>query len=164
MKQQTKFVFSLSNFISPNRALKGPSIKSKKKMFEILSALLASDKETPISENIIYQKLYERERIGSTGIGKGVAIPHCRVQEVSLTRMAIIVLDEPIVYDAPDDQLVDIFLAVIFPEKVRDIHLKFLSKVAKFLRDENFRETLRAAENNKALFEILSDSSYQDHE
>ncbi len=163
MKQQIKVVFSLSNFISPNRALKGTSIKSKKKMFETLSALLASDKETPISENIIYQKLYERERIGSTAVGKGVVIPHCRIPELNLTRMAIIVLDEPIEYDSPDDLPVDIFLAVIFPENVRDIHLKFLSKVAKFLREESFRDILRSAENNKALFDIISDSSYQDN-
>ena len=131
-------------------------------MFETLSFLLASDKETPISENIIYQKLYERERIGSTAIGRGVVIPHCRIPELSLTRMAIIVLNDPMEYDTPDNQLADIFLAVIFPENVKDIHLKFLSKVAKFLRDDRFREKLRETESNNDLYELLLDSNHQD--
>lgn len=124
-------------------------------MFETLSFLLAQDEQTSVSENKIYQKLYERERIGSTAIGKGVVIPHCRISEIHLTRMAIIVLNTPIDYDTPDNQPADIFLAVIFPENVRDIHLKFLSRIAQALRDDQFRDQLRQAENNKGLYHIL---------
>lgn len=124
-------------------------------MFETLSFLLAQDEQLPVSENKIYQKLYERERIGSTAVGKGVVIPHCRIAEIHLTRMAMIVLNTPIDYDTPDNQPTDIFLAVIFPENVRDIHLKFLSRVAQALRDEQFRDQLRQAENNKDLYHIL---------
>ena len=124
-------------------------------MFEVLSRILSPTGDDQVSENFIYQKLYERERIGSTGIGRGVVMPHCRVPNLSITRLAIIVLNEPIDYDTPDDLPADIFLGIIFPEDARDIHLKFLSNIAKMLRQDSFRKKLRDTGDNEQLYDFL---------
>ncbi|MFT6834035.1 MAG: PTS system nitrogen regulatory IIA component [Francisellaceae bacterium] len=146
---------TFSSFISPSRTLRGTNIKSKKKMFEVLSRILSPVGDDQVSDNFIYQKLYARERIGSTGVGRGVVMPHCRVPNLSITRLAIIVLNEPIEYDTPDDLPADIFLGIIFPEDARDIHLKFLSNIAKMLRQDSFREKLRATQDNEQLYDFL---------
>jgi PTS system nitrogen regulatory IIA component len=148
-------VSTFSSFISPSRTLRGTNIKSKKKMFEVLSRILSPVGDDQVSDNFIYQKLYARERIGSTGVGRGVVMPHCRVPNLSITRLAIIVLNEPIEYDTPDDLPADIFLGIIFPEDARDIHLKFLSNIAKMLRQDSFREKLRATQDNEQLYDFL---------
>jgi len=148
-------VSTFSSFISPSRTLRGTNIKSKKKMFEVLSRILSPVGDNQVSDNFIYQKLYARERIGSTGVGRGVVMPHCRVPNLSITRLAIIVLNEPIEYDTPDDHPADIFLGIIFPEDARDIHLKFLSNIAKMLRQDSFREKLRATQDNEQLYDFL---------
>lgn len=124
-------------------------------MFEVLSRILSPVGDDQVSDNFIYQKLYARERIGSTGVGRGVVMPHCRVPNLSITRLAIIVLNEPIEYDTPDDLPADIFLGIIFPEDARDIHLKFLSNIAKMLRQDSFREKLRATQDNEQLYDFL---------
>jgi PTS system nitrogen regulatory IIA component len=145
---------NLSNFIIPERVLKGALVKSRKRIFEVLAHLL--DTPEAVTTNVIYQALFERERLGSTAIGKGVVIPHARVEGLSLTRMAVVILDEPLKYDTPDNQLVDIFIGVIFPKEVKDVHLSFMAHLTGLLRSENFRNQLREAESNERLYQLFS--------
>lgn len=146
---------ALSNFIIPERALKGALINSRKRIFEVLGHLLDTPQE--IGSDVIYQALLERERLGSTAIGHGTALPHARIDGVKLTRMAVIVLDLPIEYDTPDNQAVDIFVGVIFPKDVKDIHLDFMSHIAGLLRSETYRDKLREADSNEALYQLLTE-------
>ncbi|MCF6764694.1 PTS sugar transporter subunit IIA [Thiotrichales bacterium 19S3-7] len=145
---------TLSNFIIPERVVKGALINSRKRVFEVLGHLLDIPEET--GSDKIYQKLLGRERLGSTAVGYGVALPHARVEGVSLTKMAVIVLDKPIAYDAPDGDAIDIFIGVIFPEDVKDVHLDFMAHLTGLLRSESFRKKIRQADSNEVLYETLT--------
>lgn len=147
---------TLSNFIIPERVVKGALINSRKRVFEVLGHLLDTPEE--IGSDLIYQKLLARERLGSTAVGHGVALPHARVQGVSLTKMAIVLLNKPIEYDVPDNQEVDIFVGVIFPEDVKGIHLDFMAHVTELLRSESYRKKIREADSNEALYQILTET------
>ena len=152
-------MLALSHFVNKNQVLRGPNITSKKRMFEVLSFLLASADYNEVSENIIYQNLHQRERIGSTAVGKGVVLPHCRIEGLSITRIAFVVLNKPIDYDTPDGEPADIFVGLIFPHNARDVHLSFLSRLVTLLRQDEFRAQLRATEDNKALYELLQNAN-----
>ncbi|MCF6768023.1 PTS sugar transporter subunit IIA [Thiotrichales bacterium 19S11-10] len=146
---------TLSNFLAPERVLKGALVNSRKRIFEVLGHLL--DAPESIGSDQIYQKLLERERLGSTAIGNGVALPHARVDGIPLTRMAVVVLDEPISYDVPDSQAVDIFIGVIFPQAIKNIHLDFMSHLTGLLGSESYRDKLRQADSNEALYNLLTE-------
>lgn len=152
----------LSNFLSEENTLPCAALHSKKRIFESLSYLLAgndNEAESDITSDHIYQSLYDRERIGSTAIGRGVVIPHCRTDKIKITRMAILVLRDSLEYDTPDDVPVDIFIALLFPKKARDIHLTFLSKLASLFKKDSFKEALRFATTKKELYSIIVNSA-----
>ena len=121
----------LSSFISSQRVINKATLQSQKRIFEVLSQLL-EDEDAHISADLIYQKLFERERIGSTAIGKEVAVPHCRVESLTMTRLAVLTLAEPIHYDE-GEQKVSIVIAAIFPQNINDAHIKFMAGLVKFL-------------------------------
>jgi PTS system nitrogen regulatory IIA component len=149
---------SLSCFISLEHTLQGACLKSKKRVLETLSQLLEDSEIDTVSASHIYQSLYDRERIGSTAIGHGVVMPHCRSDRVSLTHIALLTLNEPLEYDSPDGEPVDIFVGLLFPANVKDVHLKFLAKLASMFREAEFREKIRNAEDNETLYTILMDA------
>lgn len=150
----------LSNFISQENVIARAKLYSKKRIFETLASLLGGNSEVlqSIPSTDLYQKLNEREKIGSTAIGGGVVIPHCRSSLVKATRMALIILDSPVDYDAPDNISVDIFVALIFPDETKDIHLSFLSSLAKLFRNDSFKTDLRIANSKADLYNIILNS------
>ena len=130
---------------------------SKKRILERAARLLARDAEEPTTEQI-FERLLERERLGSTGLAGGVALPHARMPGIDDTRGAFMRLAEPVEFDALDGHPVDLIFALLVPEDATDEHLQLLAKLATTFNDEEMRERLREADAEQAL-KILNDQS-----
>lgn len=128
---------------------------SKKRVLENLSHFLA-DRMTEVDSDELYQGLLARERLGSTGIGEGVAIPHCRMPNCSKIIGAFLKLEDPVDFDAIDNVPVDLVFALIVPEQQNDEHLQVLSSIAELLQEEEVRTKLRQASSTEALYHIAT--------
>ncbi|MEE4244934.1 MAG: PTS sugar transporter subunit IIA [Kangiellaceae bacterium] len=146
---------SFLDCLAVERTKIGVNATSKKRVFELLSDLLAT-RCTCSSEQQILESLFARERIGCTGIGLGIAIPHGRIAECDETVCAVIMTEQPIDYQSPDNQPVDIFFAMLVPEDAHNQHLRCLSTAASMLKEESFCRQLRNAYSDQALFDIIS--------
>lgn len=129
------------------------SCKTKKSILEKISDLLS--KPSGVSRNDIFKKLYEREKLGSTSIGKGVAIPHARIQNIEYPFLSIIILDEPVEFDNIDNLDVDIIVSIIVPEKNYSKHLELLADLSSKLDDPSVRRELRLARNSSQIIKNL---------
>ena len=129
------------------------SCKTKKSILEKISDLLS--KPSGVSRNDIFKKLYEREKLGSTSIGKGVAIPHARIQNIEYPFLSIIILDEPVEFDNIDNLDVDIIVSIIVPEKNYSKHLELLAYLSSKLDDPSVRRELRQARNSSQIIKNL---------
>lgn len=127
---------------------------SKKRVLENLSRLLAANSEA-LSAEKIFQVLLERERLGSTGLGKGVAIPHARVPDLTHTVAAMLTLSEPVDFEASDGQPIDIAFGLLVPEEDSENHLQHLSRLVTLFRDAECCSKIRQAGNAEAVFEYL---------
>ena len=146
----------LSKFINVNRIKKGVDILSKKRALEELSNLITQD-QTQLNATEIFESLISRERLGSTGVGYGVAIPHGRIKNCDNITGALIQLEQGVDFDAMDNQPVDILFALIVPEESTDEHLQVLALLASMFNDGNFRQKLRQSENEEEIYQLLSD-------
>lgn len=141
--------------IAEHRVLGSASISSKKRLLETLAELLVG--ELPqLSRESIFDRLLERERLGSTGLGHGVALPHARVAEVTHSIGAFIQMREPVPFDAIDDQPVDLAFALLVPEAANETHLQLLANLAELFNQDQLRARLRAADGPAALLAILT--------
>jgi nitrogen PTS system EIIA component len=111
---------------------------------------------TGIADRRIYDALLERERLGTTGIGNGVAIPHCRLAELGRLCGLFARLERPIPYDAIDDEPVDLLFLLLAPTDAGAEHLKALARVSRLLRDRAVCEKLRGANSADALYALLT--------
>ena len=127
--------------------------KAKKSILEKISDLLS--KPSGVSRNDIFKRLYEREKLGSTSIGKGVAIPHARIQNIDYPFLSIIILDEPVEFDNIDNLDVDIVVSIIVPEKNYSKHLELLAYLSSKLDDPSVRRELRQARNSSQIIKNL---------
>lgn len=148
----------IKTIITPGRTLCGIEGVSKKRALEILANTIAEDVPA-IDADDLFRRLIARERLGSTGIGHGIAIPHCRVSNCEGTIGALITLKEPIEFDAIDSEPVDVLFAMLVPENAHSEHLQTLASLASKLNDGEFRTHLRAAETNEALYEVAAGES-----
>lgn len=148
----------IKSIITPERTLCSIEGVSKKRALEILATTIADDVPA-IDADDLFRRLIARERLGSTGIGHGIAIPHCRVSNCEGTLGALITLKEPIDFDAIDSEPVDVLFAMLVPEHAHDEHLQTLASLASMLNEGDFRERLRDADSNQALFEIATSAS-----
>ena len=119
--------------------------KTKKSILEKISDLLS--RSSGVDRDDIFKKLYEREKLGSTSIGKGVAIPHARIEDIEYPFLSIIILDEPVEFDNIDSLDVDIIVSIIVPEKNYNDHLELLACLSSKLDDPFVRKELRQARN-----------------
>ncbi|MGE0410324.1 MAG: PTS sugar transporter subunit IIA [Amphiplicatus sp.] len=134
-----------------------PNLKAKCKR-DVLSSLAARASELlGIPADAIREKLLEREQLGSTGVGKGVAIPHGKIEGLRSVVGLLARLETPVDFEAVDDQPVDLVFLLLAPENATAAHLKALAKVSRLLRDEEARAALRGAETGEALFAIAID-------
>lgn len=130
------------------------TIASKKRLIESLSEYLATNTRA-VPARRIFQALVERERLGSTGLGRGVAIPHARVSGITETIAVMMTLAVPISYDAADNQAVDIVFGLLIPEDGDDYHLEHLARLATLLRDQDTCDNIRATQDPEKLFDLL---------
>lgn len=126
------------------------SVASKKRVLQVASAKLASCVDG-VTEDEIFTGLLNRERLGSTGIGSGVGIPHCRVNGCSQAAVALITLDNGIDFDAIDATPVDIVCALIVPDDAHDEHLQTLAGLAELFSKPHALDTIRNCKDNSTL-------------
>jgi nitrogen PTS system EIIA component len=129
---------------------------SKKQVFNDLARHIAA--LTDLSEHQIFEALLHREKLGSTGIGNGIAIPHTKFKSLKGLVGLFARLDKPIEFDALDDAPVDLIFVLLAPEGAGADHLKGLAKIARVLRDPNRLARLRATMDADMLFDILCDT------
>jgi PTS system nitrogen regulatory IIA component len=147
----------------PNGILQPGSISvadpasSKKRVLEQAARLLAGSADEPDAENI-FERLLERERLGSTGLAGGVALPHARMPGIEESRGAFLRLAEGVEFDALDGGPVDLVFALLVPENANEEHLQLLASLAAMFNEEELRERLREAETEEAMA-ILSGKS-----
>ncbi len=146
----------LTDLITPERIACDVDAQSKKRALEHLSEIISRTEDT-ISSNDVFESLLARERLGGTGVGHGVAIPHGRLKDNSHTLGAFIKLQKGVDYDAADHQPVDLLFALLVPKESTDEHLQILAQLAKMFSNEDFRQKLRNAETSHAIHQLLSD-------
>lgn len=134
---------------------------SKKRILESAAVLLA--KNTEQTEEQIFEKLLERERLGSTGLSGGVALPHARISGLNEPRAAFMRLANPVDFDAMDGQPIDLVVALIVPENANQAHLEILAQLAKLLGDENVTKALRQVEGASGILGLMVDQKDQDN-
>lgn len=144
----------LADVLTTDRIWLDVTASSKKTLLEKVAALLAKDANNA-AERDIFESLCQRERLGSTGLGFGVAIPHGRNQGQRDIVGALIRLKKPIDFDAPDQQKVDLFFALAIPEECSDAHLKLLANLAEFFKNSGQRDAVRAAESAETLLTLM---------
>lgn len=127
---------------------------SKKRVIENLSRMLGANTSAASAEKI-FQVLLERERLGSTGLGKGVAIPHARVPDLTHTVAAMLTLETPVEFEAADNKPIDIAFGLLVPEDDTEHHLQHLSRLVTLFRDEDICSRIRQASSSEAIFELL---------
>lgn len=130
------------------------TISSKKRLIETISEQLAANTQV-IKADAIFQALFERERLGSTGLGKGVAIPHARIPGITNTVGTMMTLATPIDYESADNQDVDIVFGLLVPEEGSEYHLKHLARLATLFRDEEICKQIRQTDNAEKLFNLF---------
>lgn len=140
------------DILSPERTVCQVAGSSKKRLFEIIAELVCAD-QTTLDYNDVLDKLIARESLGSTGLGGGIAIPHCRIGNCEQPLGSLITLEEPIPFEAPDDEPVDLLFVLMVPEEADQAHLDILADIARRFSESSFCEQLRAARDNAALYQ-----------
>ncbi len=143
---------TINSILKPEHALKSVQLSSKKKVLEFLASFIAEHIPESSADDI-YTRLLSRERMGSTGIGEGIAIPHCRLKQCDATFTVLLHLEEPIDFDATDKQPIDLVFALIVPEEATDEHLQTLSMLAQKLSQAEYRDALRNAPDCANLYQ-----------
>jgi PTS system nitrogen regulatory IIA component len=128
--------------------------KSKKRILEDLSLFL-SGRINGVDSEKLYQGLLARERLGSTGIGKGIAIPHCRMPGCEKITAAFFKLNSPVDFDSTDNILVDLVFALVVPEEEHNAHLDALSSIAELLQDKKTCEILRNSSSKEVFYQAI---------
>lgn len=141
--------------LSPQGVFAALKVQGKKQLLQELASRASSIVRVP--ERRIYETLNERERLGTTGVGQGIAIPHGRLVEIEKISGIFARLETPIEYAAVDNQPVDLVFMLLAPESAGADHLKALARVSRLLRNQSACEKLRAAETAEALYAILSE-------
>lgn len=108
-----------------------------------------------LNEQEVFEHLIERERLGTTGFGNGVAIPHCRMASCEEPIVVIVKLGTAIDFDAVDEQLVDILIGLVVPAEATDEHLQLLKQIAELLSDTEICKQIRAATESQQLYQII---------
>lgn len=146
----------IETFIVPEFILcKAKNITTKKEALQKISDII-SHADHRVRYKDILEALLQREKLGSTAIGKGAAIPHARVNNVKNPLCVAITLSSPIDFDAEDKKKVDLIFGLIVPENATEEHLEILSSLVTQLSNEQFREALRKAKNNDELYQALT--------
>lgn len=145
----------LGDLLKPEGVFASVRIKNKKQALQELAAKAAH--LTGLDERQIFDTLLQRERLGSTAVGRGIAIPHARMAGLPRIATVFAQLEEPIEFDAPDSEPVDLVFVLLAPEQAGADHLKALARISRVLRDPHTLEKLRAARDRAALHAVLTE-------
>ena len=144
---------SISSLLATNRIFTNTEISSKKRLLEFISEQAAKD--LSLVQSKIYHKLLERERLGSTGLGKGIAVPHARLANISDAQVYFLKLQQPINYDAIDKQKVDLIFVLFIPEESTEEHLQILASLAKIFSQKPVTEKIRNSLSADDIIQII---------
>ena len=144
----------LSQILPPSQVLVSVEATSKKRAFE--EAGLLFENQHGLNRALITDSLFARERLGSTGLGHGVAIPHGRIKGLKAPMAAVFQLHAPIGFDAPDEQAVALLIFLLVPEAATQKHLEILSEIAEMLSDSSLREALKTSTDAVALHQLIA--------
>ncbi|MBA3056800.1 MAG: PTS sugar transporter subunit IIA [Gammaproteobacteria bacterium] len=143
----------LAAILPPAQVLVQIDATSKKRAFE--EAGLLFENLHGLSRSLVTDSLFSRERLGSTGLGHGVAIPHGRIKGLKMPMAAVLQLAHPIGFDAPDEQAVNLLIFLLVPESATQKHLEILSEIAEMLSDAVLREKMAASTSAAELHELI---------
>ncbi|MGB0747442.1 MAG: PTS IIA-like nitrogen regulatory protein PtsN [Magnetospiraceae bacterium] len=147
----------LSDLLTPDAVIANLRVSSKKQALQELARRAATLSEQ--HERTIFDTLLERERLGTTGVGNGIAIPHGKLSGIDRLYAVFARLERPIDFDAIDDQPVDLIFLLLAPESAGADHLKALARVSRLLRDAAVCEKLRGASKAEALYALLTEDT-----
>ena len=144
----------LQEIIKPDGVLCNATARSKKHCLEILSELLIRN-YADIASDDVFECLVDRERLGCTSLEKGVAFPHCRAAGIEASTGVLIKLSEPVDFDSPDGELVDLIFGMVLPTDIDESHRADVRLVTELLGDESLRARLREMNSSRDLYDAL---------
>ena len=144
----------IAKLLPPANVVVGLEASSKKRAFE--QAGLLFENNHGIGRSTVFDSLFAREKRGSTGLGRGIAIPHGRIKGLKQASGAFIRLTSPVPFDSPDGQPVSLLFVLLVPEQATEQHLQILSELAERFSDRTCREALKSAEDPEAIRNILA--------
>lgn len=139
----------IANLLLLDNVMADLEASSKKRVFEQVGLLF--ENHQGVARSAVYDALFAREKLGSTGLGQGIAIPHGRIKGLKTPAGAFVRLSAPVQFDAPDGQPVTLIFVLLVPEAANEHHLQLLSELAQMFSDRNFREQLTSAPDSAAL-------------
>lgn len=147
------------NLISPllpvTNVLLDVDVSSKKRVFEQVGLLFENNHQ--IARSLVFDSLFAREKLGSTGLGQGIAIPHGRIKGLKEAIGAFVRMQQAIPFDAPDGQNVNLIFVLLVPDRATDLHLQILSELAQMFSDKSLRERLLGAASAAELHQLIVD-------
>jgi PTS system nitrogen regulatory IIA component len=149
----------IAKLLPPSNILLDLDVTSKKRMFE--QAGLLFENNQGVARSLVFDSLFARERLGSTGLGQGVAIPHGRIKGLKEAVGAFVRLAQPVPFDAPDGKPVSLVFLLLVPEQATEQHLRVLSELAQMLSDRELREKLSTGTDAGTLHQHIT--AWQPH-
>src|SRR5487761_2095703 len=143
----------ISKILLPTNILLDNESASKKRVFERVGLLFENNQQ--IARSTVFDSLFAREKLGSTGLGQGVAIPHGRIAKLREATAAFVKTNNFIPFDAPDGQPVNMIFVLLVPERATDLHLQILGELAQMFSDSQFREQLHACNDPAAIHQLF---------
>jgi len=143
----------LSKILPPANVVLDTDSTSKKRVFERAGILF--ENQVQLARSQVFDSLFAREKLGSTGLGHRVAIPHGRVKGLRDAVGAFFKTQNPIAFDAPDSQPVNLIFILLVPERATDLHLQILGELAQMFSDKTFREQLQATDDPAAIHQLF---------
>jgi len=144
---------AISALLSPQKIFIDTEVSSKKKLLELIANITAD--QTRLPESIIYTNLLNRERLGSTGLCQGFAVPHARLPDLEKTVGCFFRLKQPVNFESPDNLPVDLVFTIIIPQEAAEEHLLILSSLARIFSDADICEAIRAATSKEEIEKII---------
>ena len=147
----------VSRLLPLNHVLLDLDVSSKKRLFEQIGLLFENSRQIPRSR--VFDSLFDREKLGSTGLGYGVAIPHGRIKTLKEPVCAFVRTSAPIPFEAPDGAPVNLVFAMLVPEHATEAHLEILSELAQMFSDAELRAALASTEDIQAAHRMITEWS-----
>jgi PTS system nitrogen regulatory IIA component len=144
----------VAKLLPPTNVLLDLQVSSKKRLFEQVGLMFENN--NGIGRSLVFDSLFARERLGSTGLGQGVAIPHGRIKGLKDALGAFVRLAQPVSFDAPDGKPVTLLFVLLVPEQATEKHLQILSELAQMFSDRALRDAMTGAADAAALHQLIA--------